>query len=111
MITALVKTARSQIAKVNPGEVFFRWIGVMIAVSGLAHFATPTLFNWISKSFFPEDTETWVRVNGAAETAIGVAIAEPKTRTWGIIGLCGYSLYLGDRVVADVRRRIGGTRR
>ncbi|WP_336793118.1 hypothetical protein [Gordonia malaquae] len=88
-----------------------RSAGVLIAASGVAHFVVPSVFVFISRWLFPKDTKTMVQINGAAETAIGVAIVNRRTRVWGILGLLGYAAYLGDRVVRDVIRRIGVSRR
>ncbi|MEJ9077701.1 hypothetical protein WKY82_04685 [Gordonia malaquae] len=54
----------------------------------------------MSKPVFRDDTEKWVRVNGATETAIGLAFLNPQTRAYGLIGMLAYGAFLSDRAVA-----------
>jgi len=72
-----------------------RKIGLGLAATGIAHFVAPDAFVGITKSAFPNDTEEWVKRNGATETALGVAILLPKTRKLGVLGLLGYVGWLG----------------
>lgn len=91
-------------------DVGLRVSGVVLAASGVAHFVAPRPFIFISKPIFPEDTEKWVKRNGAAETAIGVALISKQTRAAGFVGLIAYGVYLGDRLVCYVRARVRGER-
>ena len=70
-------------------------IGLVLAATGIAHFAAPDAFVGVTKSAFPHDTEEWVKRNGATETALGVALLLPKTRRLGKLGLLGYVGWLG----------------
>jgi len=72
-----------------------RKIGLGLAATGIAHFVAPDAFVGITKNAFPNDTEEWVKRNGATETAIGVAMLLPKTRKLGVLGLLGYVGWLG----------------
>ncbi|WP_341267783.1 hypothetical protein [Gordonia malaquae] len=108
-VTAAATTRRAKLRKA--ADAGLRCGGVLIAASGVAHFIVPPVFVFISRWLFPKDTKTMVQINGAAETVIGVAIVNRRTRVWGILGLLGYLGYLGDRVVRDVIRRIGASRR
>jgi len=72
-----------------------RKIGLGLAASGIAHFVAPDAFVGVTKNAFPNDTEEWVKRNGATETAIGVAMLLPKTRKLGVLGLLGYVGWLG----------------
>lgn len=89
-------------------ESFFKLFGGAFAAGGLAHFAAPAPFEAISRPFFGADTPRAVKINGASETAIGLAIAYQPTRVLGFAGLAAYGVYLGDRIVAYGRRRISG---
>lgn len=84
----------------------FRFAGMVIAASGLAHFAVPKVLGAIVRPFFPEETAKWVQINGALETVIGLAVANRHTRVLGGAGLIAYGIYLGDRIVAYAWRRI-----
>lgn len=96
----MLTRVRRFIAAVDPIGLAFRGAGVSLTASGLAHFVAPRPFEFISKPVFPEDTEKWVRINGASETAIGLAMLERRTRVLGVIGSLVYVVYLGDRAVA-----------
>jgi uncharacterized membrane protein len=70
-------------------------LGFLVAGLGAAHFAAPEAFAEVTKVAFPENTEEWVMRNGAAETAIGVAMMLRPTRKLGVLGLLGYTGWLG----------------
>ena len=70
-------------------------IGLVLAATGLAHFAAPEAFVGITRAAFPSDTEEWVKRNGATEAALGLALVLPKTRKLGWLGLLGYVGWLG----------------
>ena len=69
--------------------------GVGLAATGIAHFVAPQAFLGITRGPFPADTDTWVLRNGACETVVGAAIAVPRTRTLGYVGLAAYVGWLG----------------
>ncbi|MCF8571682.1 hypothetical protein L5G32_15530 [Gordonia sp. HY002] len=110
MITRNTERPKWKIRYLGLTDKLVRLSGMAIALSGAAHFATPRLFVAISKSLFPNDTEKWVAINGASEAAIGLAIIERRTRPVGAVALGAYSIYLGDRLIADVQRRHRSTR-
>ena len=72
-----------------------RKIGLGLAATGIAHFVAPDAFVGVTKSAFPNDTEEWVKRNGATETALGAALLLKKTRKLGVLGLLGYVGWLG----------------
>ena len=67
--------------------------GLGVAGIGLAHFVKPDLFESVTAMAFPENTDQHLKIDGAAETALGLALLVPKTRKlaiWGVIGYAGY---------------------
>lgn len=70
-------------------------LGFLVAAVGAAHFAVPDKFEELTKQAFPSDTAEWVKRNGAAETAIGVAMMLRPTRKLGVLALLGYTGWLG----------------
>jgi uncharacterized membrane protein len=72
-----------------------RKIGFLLATTGAAHFAAPDAFVEVTKVAFPENTEEWVKRNGASETAIGLAMTLGRTRKLGVLCLLGYTGWLG----------------
>ena len=68
--------------------------GLGIAGTGLAHFVKPEAFESITAITFPENTAQHISIDGAAETALGLALVVPKTRKLAIWGLLGYGGYL-----------------
>ena len=73
--------------------------GAGLAATGVAHFVVPAAFRGITAPAFPNNTEQALKVNGALETAIGAAIAVPKTRKIGLAGLGLYGAYLAVNLV------------
>ena len=76
-------------------------IGLGLAGVGLAHFVKPEAFEDITATAFPENTEQHIYLDGAAETVLGLALAVPKTRKVGVIGLLGYGGYLAVNVLKN----------
>jgi uncharacterized membrane protein len=68
--------------------------GLGMAGVGVAHFVKPDAFESITAQAFPENTEQHLKMDGAAETVLGLALAIPKTRRIAVIGLLGYGGYL-----------------
>ena len=80
-----------------------RAAGLLVAATGAAHLVRPSAFESITKVAFPDDTQTWIKRNGATEFAIGMALAVPKLRKLGTLGLLGYLGFLGSRGRAVTR--------
>jgi uncharacterized membrane protein len=75
--------------------------GLGLAGVGVAHLVKPDAFKEITAMMFPEDTERHVYMDGAAETALGLALAVPKTRKLAVIGLLGYGGYLAANILKN----------
>ncbi|MEV4670311.1 MULTISPECIES: hypothetical protein [Actinomadura] len=80
-----------------------RAAGIVLAATGAAHFAAPKAFEPISRLPFPQDTQAWIKRNGATELALGVALAVDKTRKAGLVGTAVYAAWLGARTVSKSR--------
>ena len=76
-------------------------VGLGIAGVGLARFVKPEAFEEITAQAFPENTEQQLYIDGVAETVVGLALAFPKTRRLGVIGLLGYGGYLAVNVLKN----------
>jgi uncharacterized membrane protein len=72
-----------------------------LAGTGVAHFVRPELFEGITKSAFPQDTDRHLKTNGAIETAIGLGLVAPKTRRLAVLGTLGYVGYLAVNVARN----------
>lgn len=103
---ALLSRVRARIAALDLVDMLFRLVGAGLASAGLSHFVAPRLFGWISRPVFPEDTGKWVKVNGAAETGIGLALLDRRTRLAGVAGALVYVAYLGERAVTAIRTQL-----
>ncbi len=75
--------------------------GLGLAAVGLAHFVRPEAFESITATAFPENTQQHLYTDGAAETALGLALAVPKTRRLAVVGLLGYGGYLVANVLKN----------
>ncbi|MEV4253889.1 hypothetical protein AB0J52_12070 [Spirillospora sp. NPDC049652] len=75
-----------------------RKAGIALAATGAAHFAAPQIFEPISRAGFPQDTEVWIKRNGATELALGLALTMKRTRKAGLVGVAAYFGWLGARV-------------
>ncbi|MBI2691940.1 MAG: hypothetical protein HYX29_08365 [Solirubrobacterales bacterium] len=71
-----------------------RITGLLIALTGIAHFIAPQMFKELTKVAFPEDTDDWIMRNGAIETVLGASIAMQKSRKLGFLGLGAYTGWL-----------------
>ena len=78
-----------------------RLLGLVIAGVGLSHFLRPALYEPLSKAAFPRNTRTHIYANGGIETALGLGLATPKTRTLAIVGGIGYLAYLLGNIVRN----------
>lgn len=72
--------------------------GLGIAATGAAHFVAPDAFRSITEGPFPDDTDAWIKRNGATELVIGVLIARKSTRKLGVLGLGAYGAFMASRV-------------
>lgn len=72
--------------------------GLVLAATGAAHFVAPKMFEAISKAGFPNDTEAWIKRNGATELALGLGMTFEKTRRAALVGTAVYTAWLGARV-------------
>lgn len=94
----------STVARLDLIDRGFRAFGVASATSGLAHFVAPRPFAAISKPLFPEDTAKWVKVNGASEAIVGLALINRRTRAFGVVGLLVYGVHLGEHTGTAILR-------
>ncbi|MHC9291137.1 hypothetical protein ACRCUN_01655 [Mycobacterium sp. LTG2003] len=76
-------------------------VGLGVAGAGVSHFVKPQLFESITKSAFPRDTQKHIYTNGGIETAIGLGLLLPKTRKLAAIGTVGYLAYLAGNAVRN----------
>jgi uncharacterized membrane protein len=75
--------------------------GLALAGTGVSHFAKPQLFEPITKSAFPRDTQKFIYINGGIETAIGLGLAVRRTRKLAVGGLIGYGAYLAGNALRN----------
>ena len=75
--------------------------GLAVAGAGVAHFVAPQLFEGMTKSAFPKDTDRHIKTNGGIETAIGVGLLVPKTRKLAVLGTFGYVAYLAGNAIRN----------
>ncbi len=71
--------------------------GLGLAATGAAHFVAPDAFRGITEGAFPDDTDAWIKKNGATELVVGLLIAKKSTRKLGVLGLGAYGAFLGSR--------------
>ncbi|WP_436793822.1 hypothetical protein [Actinospongicola halichondriae] len=71
--------------------------GVGLAATGAAHFVAPDAFRAMTEGPFPDDTDAWIKRNGATELVVGLLIAKQSTRKIGLVGLAAYAGFLGSR--------------
>lgn len=83
------------------GGILTKAFGIGLAATGAAHFVVPEAFEGITKRPFPKDTRQWISRNGATEVAVGAAIAYPRTRTIGLVGLGAYVGWLGYNIARN----------
>ena len=76
-------------------------VGLGVAGTGVSHFVKPQLFESITKSAFPKDTQKHIYTNGGIETAIGLGLLLPKTRKLAAVGTIGYLAYLAGNAVRN----------
>ena len=77
--------------------------GTGLAIVGASHFVAPQAFAPITSPLFPDNTRAWTLPNGGAETAIGMALTNRRTRPIGWFGLAAYLGFLGFRALQAQR--------
>ena len=58
-------------------------LAVLLAVSGITHFAVPRPYDAIVPGSLPGTPRLWTYVSGAAELATAAALASPRTPQMG----------------------------
>ena len=76
-------------------------VGLGLAGVGLAHFVRPQLFQSLTEQAFPRNTRQHLYIDGGIETALGLALAAPKTRRLALVGALGYGAYLAGNVARN----------
>ncbi|GAA2746824.1 DoxX family protein [Kitasatospora cinereorecta] len=66
-----------------------RLLSGLLLGAGVAHFAAPRPFDAIVPRVLPGSPRTWTYLSGAAELAVGAAIALPRTRRAGALAAAG----------------------
>lgn len=88
-------------AEQNDNSKLAKLVGLGLAAGGVAHFVKPQLFESITRSAFPKDTQTRLYTNGGIETALGLGMAVRKTRKLALAGTVGYVAYLAGNAVRN----------
>lgn len=111
------RTTNPSLGELSSG-VLATGVGGGLALVGVSHFLFPGLWRALSAVPFPRNTARWVRVNGFAESALGVAIVVPRSRRVGVRLAGAYGVLVSVRfalgamrivfgaVVARIRRRL-----
>lgn len=81
-------------AEQNNNSTLAKLAGLGLAGTGVAHFVKPQLFESITRSAFPKDTQKHLYTNGGIETALGLGLILRKTRKLALAGTVGYVAYL-----------------
>ena len=85
----------------NNNSTLAKLAGLSLAAGGVAHFVKPQLFESITKSAFPKDTQKHLYTNGGIETALGLGLAVRETRKLALVGSVGYVAYLAGNAVRN----------
>lgn len=75
-----------------------RLAGILLAGTGVAHFAAPHLFDPLTQAAFPDNPRQWTYRNGATEIVLGLSLTTRKTRLIGLTATAAYAYWLADRV-------------
>ncbi|MDP9822480.1 hypothetical protein [Nocardioides massiliensis] len=78
-----------------------RATGIALAATGGAHFVAPEIFEDLTQAAFPQDTETWIKRNGATEVALGLGLVSRRTRKLASVGLLAYVGHLAFRMAGN----------
>lgn len=66
-----------------------RLLGGLLIGAGITHFVAPRTFDAMVPRALPGSPRAWTRASGAAELAIGAAVAAPRTRRLGALAAAG----------------------
>lgn len=77
--------------------------GLGLAAAGVAHFASPTVFDPLTSQAFPRRTRQHTYIDGGVETALGLGLLLRPTRKFALGGLAAYIAYLGANVFRNNR--------
>jgi uncharacterized membrane protein len=83
------------------GSRVVRYGGLAIAGIGLAHFASPQMFEPLTRTAFPRDIRRHTYANGGIETALGLGLANRRTRGLATVGFIGYLAYLAGNAIRN----------
>jgi uncharacterized membrane protein len=64
-------------------------LSALLATTGTLHFLVPEPFDSIVPRSLPGTPRAWTYVSGAAELAVAVALAHPRTRRAGAVAAAG----------------------
>lgn len=67
-------------------------LACLLATTGVLHFAVPEPFDAIVPRALPGSSRRWTYLSGAAELAVAVALAAPRTRRLG--GVAAAALFV-----------------
>lgn len=85
------------------GSRLARIAGLVLAASGVAHFASPTVFDPMTSQAFPRRTRQHTYIDGGLEAALGLGLLIRPARKFALGGLAAYAAYLGGNVVRNNR--------
>jgi uncharacterized membrane protein len=68
-------------------------LAALLGASGVLHFARPRPYDSIVPPALPGSRRAWTYASGAAELAVALAVAHPRTRRLG--GLAAAALFVG----------------
>ncbi|MFC8096142.1 DoxX family protein [Streptomyces sp. NPDC057301] len=65
-------------------------LAVLLATSGVAHFAVPRQFDAVVPRALPGKPRTWTYASGVAELALAAGVALPRTRKVAALAAAGF---------------------
>lgn len=74
-------------ARADPAE--HRALSALLLGSGLMHLVRPRVFDSIVPRWLPGSRRTWTLGSGVVELAVGLAVADPRTRRLGGLAAAG----------------------
>lgn len=88
-----------------------RLLGLAFSVSGVAHLLCPRAFEPVNRLAFDDNVRRHVIVNGTIETALGLAILNPRIRRAAYAATAVYGSYFIANVLRQRREKSPPTRR